>query len=245
MRDGESDICDPQMPGDLRGAAVKTNGGAPSGLANNFDLQPTHAPAYAGSERLCTGLLCGEASGKTLCGISLAEAVGLFGGCIDAIEESLAEAIRGLLNPGDLNQVNAAADDHAMYQATTLPEMEIASCHAIWTAFGHLNLGCRTADNLAVRPETTPRSVLRSGPVPWVLEMRAISQEEPSRLVKTVTGAILGCGGWVLSRSAADSGLIEMLFEFERQSCLEIYTALVASGLEFGRAAHLRLTELC
>lgn len=75
--------------------------------------------------------------------------------------------------------------------------------------------------------------------------MRAISQEEPSRLVKTVTGAILGCGGWVLSRSATDSGLIDMLFEFERQSCLEIYTALVASGLELGRTAHLQLTELC
>lgn len=75
--------------------------------------------------------------------------------------------------------------------------------------------------------------------------MNAISQEEPSRLVKTVTGAILGCGGWVLSRSATENGLIEMLFEFERQSCLEIYTALVASGLELGRAAHLQLTELC
>jgi hypothetical protein len=75
--------------------------------------------------------------------------------------------------------------------------------------------------------------------------MRAISQEEPSRLVKNVTGAILGCGGWMLSRSATDTGLIDLLFEFERRSCVEIYSILIASGVELSREAHLRFTELC
>jgi len=75
--------------------------------------------------------------------------------------------------------------------------------------------------------------------------MRAISNEEPSRLVKMITGAILGCNGWVLSRSASDTGLIDILFEFERQACLEIYSVLMASGLELSRAAHLQFTELC
>lgn len=109
----------------------------------------------------------------------------------------------------------------------------------------NLNFRLTSADNLVVRPESTPRDALQSGAIPWALQMRAISTEQPSRLVKTVTGAILGCGGWMLSRSATDSGLIDMLFEFERPSCLEIYTALVASGLELGRAAHLQFTELC
>jgi hypothetical protein len=62
--------------------------------------------------------------------------------------------------------------------------------------------------------------------------MRAISREEPGRVVKSLTGAILGCGGWVLSRSASDAGLIQILFEFERRSCLEIYSILIAAGLE-------------
>ena len=75
--------------------------------------------------------------------------------------------------------------------------------------------------------------------------MRAISREEPSRLVKSVTGAILGCGGWVLGRSATDTGLIDILFEFERRSCLEIYSVLIAAGLELSQTAHLRFTELC
>jgi hypothetical protein len=75
--------------------------------------------------------------------------------------------------------------------------------------------------------------------------MRAISWEEPGRMVKSVTGAILACGGWVLSRSASDTGLIEILFEFERRSCLEIYSILIAAGLELSQSAHIRFTELC
>ena len=63
---------------------------------------------------------------------------------------------------------------------------------------------------------------LQPGPIPWALQMKAISRDEPSRAVKSLSGAILACGGWVLSRSASETGLIEILFEFERRSCLEI-----------------------
>lgn len=87
--------------------------------------------------------------------------------------------------------------------------------------------------------------VLRPAPAPLALQMRAISMDEPGRLMKSITGAILGCGGWVLSRSASDSGLIDVLFEFERHSCLEIYSILVAAGVELSESAHLRFTELC
>jgi hypothetical protein len=75
--------------------------------------------------------------------------------------------------------------------------------------------------------------------------MRAISLVEPSRLVQTLTGAILGCGGWILSRAANESGGLNLLFEFERQACVDIYTVLMASGLELSQSGHLRLTELC
>ena len=85
----------------------------------------------------------------------------------------------------------------------------------------------------------------RSSPIPWALEMKAISVEEPSRLVKTLTGGILGCGGWVLSRGASDSGTVSMLFEFERHACLDIYSVLIAAGLELSQYGHIRFTELC
>jgi len=77
------------------------------------------------------------------------------------------------------------------------------------------------------------------------MEMKAVSIEEPSRLVQTLTGAILGCGGWVLSRGASDTGMVSMLFEFERQACVDIYSILIAAGLELSQSGHLRFTELC
>jgi hypothetical protein len=80
---------------------------------------------------------------------------------------------------------------------------------------------------------------------PWAMQMRAISAEEPLQLVQTLTGAILGCGGWVLSRGANNSGAISMLFEFERQACVEIYSMLIAAGLELSQAGHVSFTELC
>jgi hypothetical protein len=79
---------------------------------------------------------------------------------------------------------------------------------------------------------------------PWVLEMKAVSHQEPERLVRTLTGAILGLGGWVLSRGCSDTGKITMLFEFERHACLDIYSMLVATGVELGANEHLRLTDL-
>jgi hypothetical protein len=81
--------------------------------------------------------------------------------------------------------------------------------------------------------------------VPWAMRMSAVSTEEPSRLVQTLTGAILGCGGWVLSRGADETGTVSMLFEFERQDCVDIYSVMIAAGLELSQKGHIRFTELC
>ncbi len=81
--------------------------------------------------------------------------------------------------------------------------------------------------------------------IPWAMQMKAVSVEEPGRLVQTLTGAILGCGGWVLSRGSNDSGTINMLFEFERQFCVDVYSVLVGAGLELSHSGHIRFTELC
>jgi hypothetical protein len=101
------------------------------------------------------------------------------------------------------------------------------------------------ADKPGMKPPSVIRDAFQPGIVPWALQMKAITGEEPGRLAKSVTGGILGCGGWVLSRSASDTGLLDILFEFERRSCLEIYGVLIAAGLELSQSAHLRFTELC
>jgi hypothetical protein len=38
---------------------------------------------------------------------------------------------------------------------------------------------------------------------------------------------------------------VNLLFEFERQICVDIYTVLIASGIELSRSGHIRFTELC
>ncbi|MGP8252049.1 MAG: hypothetical protein ACLQHF_08450 [Terracidiphilus sp.] len=81
--------------------------------------------------------------------------------------------------------------------------------------------------------------------LPWAMQMKAVATDEPAHLVQTLTGAILGCGGWVLCRGANDTGTINMLFEFERQACIDIYSVLVGAGLELSQAGHMRFTELC
>lgn len=100
-------------------------------------------------------------------------------------------------------------------------------------------------DRKGVRNLIPAQSQSQPMTIPWAMQMKAVSTEEPSRLVQFLTGAILGCGGWVLSRGASDTGTINMLFEFERQACLEIYSILVAAGLDLSSSGHLRFTELC
>jgi hypothetical protein len=39
--------------------------------------------------------------------------------------------------------------------------------------------------------------------------------------------------------------MVSMLFEFERQACVDIYSVLIASGLELSQNGHIRFTELC
>jgi hypothetical protein len=101
------------------------------------------------------------------------------------------------------------------------------------------------SDKTYVRQMLPARDAIQMMSIPWAMQMKAISIEDPSRLVQTLTGAILGCGGWVLSRGANDTGTVNMLFEFERQACVDIYSVMIAAGLELSQSGHIRFTELC
>jgi hypothetical protein len=108
-----------------------------------------------------------------------------------------------------------------------------------------VNFQTHISDEVNVRRSMPEATTVRSTETSWAMQMKSVSLEEPSRLVKTLTGAILGCGGWVLSRGASDTGTINMLFEFERRSCIDIYSLLVAAGVELSFYGHRRFTELC
>jgi hypothetical protein len=80
--------------------------------------------------------------------------------------------------------------------------------------------------------------------MPWSLRLCALSGVEPSRLLRFLSATIFDNGGWILSRTHSDSG-VEVSFEFERSGAVDIYTALVAAGLELSQDSHHSLTELC
>ena len=78
----------------------------------------------------------------------------------------------------------------------------------------------------------------------WVLRLTALSPGDPARMVRVLTGALLACGGWVLTRTQ-EKGVAALDFEFARAACVEVYAVLIGCGLELSRDSHLRMAELC
>ncbi len=79
----------------------------------------------------------------------------------------------------------------------------------------------------------------------WELQLSARCSEDAPRTVRFLTGAVMACGGCVLSRrfDANETAAIE--FEFVRAMCVEMYSVLIASGLELTGASHSLLAALC
>jgi hypothetical protein len=79
----------------------------------------------------------------------------------------------------------------------------------------------------------------------WKLSLNALCAEDAPRTVRFLTGAVLACGGSVLSRrfDPGDSAAIE--FEFLRATCVEMYSLLIAAGLELTAQSHWTMSALC
>lgn len=82
-------------------------------------------------------------------------------------------------------------------------------------------------------------------PEGWNLRLTALSADDPERLVRFLTGALLACGGWVLTRTTQGKEAAELDFEFARAACVDVYSVLVAAGLELSRESHVQMANLC
>ncbi len=82
-------------------------------------------------------------------------------------------------------------------------------------------------------------------PAEWNFPLIATSSDDAERLSRYLSGAILACGGWILTRGTVGDACAEIDFEFPRANCVEIYSVLIAAGLTLSQEAHLKLTELC
>ena len=63
--------------------------------------------------------------------------------------------------------------------------------------------------------------------------------------MRFLTGAVLACGGCVLSRSFEPGEHAAIEFQFARAVCVEMYSVLLAAGLELCPESHRLLASLC
>jgi len=78
----------------------------------------------------------------------------------------------------------------------------------------------------------------------WLLRLSGLCADDPAKTVRTLTGALLACGSWVLTRTH-EKAAFAIDFEFARAACVEVYAVLIGCGLELSRESHLRMAELC
>lgn len=76
-----------------------------------------------------------------------------------------------------------------------------------------------------------------------VLQIDAVCEVSPEALVLELSASIIACNGWILRQTACNGAFPTLEFEFDAVFCLEMYAALVQSGLHLGKTSHIRLTQ--
>jgi hypothetical protein len=77
------------------------------------------------------------------------------------------------------------------------------------------------------------------------LDIQGFSYEERHGLLPTLTSALADCGGWVLDRKTLSPTTMEFRIEIQLRAVIDLYSSILASGLELTRGGHLGLTHLC
>lgn len=77
------------------------------------------------------------------------------------------------------------------------------------------------------------------------LRLQTFTYDDRRETLAAVGRALDRCGAWVLDRQAISVELTRLRLEMELRSALELYSGLIAAGLELTRGSHLALTELC
>jgi hypothetical protein len=85
----------------------------------------------------------------------------------------------------------------------------------------------------------------RWGQKGWELNLAALCSDDAARTVRFLTGAVMACGGYVLSRRFDTEQTAAIEFEFIRATCVEMYSVLIAAGLELTAQSHVVMSTLC
>ena len=76
-------------------------------------------------------------------------------------------------------------------------------------------------------------------------DLQGYSYEDRQGLLPTLTSAFTECGGWVLGRKTTSASSTEFRLEIQLHAIVELYSSLMATGVELTRSTHDTLTALC
>lgn len=77
------------------------------------------------------------------------------------------------------------------------------------------------------------------------LDIQAFTFEDRYGLLQHLPSALARCGAWVTERQTSSIDSIEFQLEIRLRMSLDVYSAIVGSGIELTRAGHDVLTDLC
>jgi hypothetical protein len=77
------------------------------------------------------------------------------------------------------------------------------------------------------------------------LDIQGFTYEQRNDLLPDLTAAFSNCGGWILDRKALSANNMEFHVELQLRAVMDLYAAIVATGVELTRAGHDAFTELC
>lgn len=177
----------------------------------------------------------GKARGKTFSGSGSRATIGDFRIGEDAAEKPIAEALNGVGNARDLDEVDPRSHQHE----ATVAQRPTFSSQKKEIALKSRRL---VSDAGGVDDTTELSHEVREG---WELQLIALGVDDAPRTIRFLTGAIMACGGDVLSRRFDTGGAAAIDFEFIRAICVEMYSILIAAGLDLSMESHLTLASLC
>jgi len=77
------------------------------------------------------------------------------------------------------------------------------------------------------------------------LNIQAFTYEQRNGLLRNLTSAVTNCGGWILDRKNLSPTNIEFCVEIQLRTILDLYAAVISTGIELTRSGHEVLTGLC
>jgi hypothetical protein len=77
------------------------------------------------------------------------------------------------------------------------------------------------------------------------IDLRGHSYDDHRSIVAALLETMATCGCWVLDQRALSPTQTELRFEIQLRSVFELYSGLIAAGVELNRDSHLRLAVLC